>query len=73
MVKAFQSDILASIADYSEESVDKEDVSKVSDGDDLADGGENFDVDEESDFDFKELRHDIAFAQYLVSGLLVCS
>ena len=53
--------------------MDKEDVSEVSDGDDLADGGENFDVDEEGDFNFKELRHDIAFAQYLVSGLLVCS
>ena len=58
MVKAFQSDVLASIADPSEESVDK-DVNEVSDGDDSADEGEDFNVDKESDFDLKELQHDI--------------
>ena len=60
MVKAFQSDVLASVVDSSEELMDEEDISEESDGDDSADEGENFNVDEESDFGLKELQHNIA-------------
>lgn len=63
MVKAFQSDILASITDSSEESM--EDESDVEDGDDseVEDEDEVGDF-EEGDFDSKELQHDITFVQY---------
>ena len=65
MVKAFQSDVLASIADSSEESMDEEeDVDEASDDDDSADEAVEGEEDEESEFDIKELQHDIAFAQF---------
>ena len=62
MVKAFRSDVLASITDYSEGSMD-EDVGEANSGDDAEDEDEDFDVDEDNDFDTKEMQHDIVFSQ----------